>query len=480
MNLYDLFHAAARRRPDSPAFMSPATGTSISYATTDELIQSVARRLDEVGVRPGSCVGIHCPSGVDHVVSTYAAWRCGACVMPIPLGLARSEKEQILRTVAVDVVISKPFKSAFLAPFQLGRATDTDLGIEAFPVRQLREHPAGFSTIDAAFVRFTSGTTATAKGVVLSHETICERIEAANEVLGIGPDDRVVWLLSMAYHFAVTVVAYLSFGAGIILPPNHFAQGILDAARRYKGTLIYGSPTHFTWLASAPDAGPLPSLRLAISTTAAADRQTAESFRKRFGLPLTQALGIIEVGLPFINIRFAHERPEAVGQLLPAYELRLKDVVLGSDAREILLRGPGFLDAYYDPWQPRSDIMHDGWFHTGDVASMDEDGCVWLRGRRKDVINVLGVKFFPQEVESVLTMHPAVARACVCGRPDPRMGEVAEARIILHPDCAPPTTGELIAHCERYLALAKVPRNIEFAESLAVTASGKLLHRAAH
>jgi acyl-CoA synthetase (AMP-forming)/AMP-acid ligase II len=190
-------------------------------------------------------------------------------------------------------------------------------------------------------------------------------------------------------------------------------------------------------------------------------------------------LGIIEVGLPFINTRFADERPEAVGKLLPAYELRLKDVGLGEDAREILLRGPGFLDAYYDPWRPRSAIMRDGWFHTGDVASIGDDGCVVLRGRRKEVINALGVKFFPQEVETVLAAHPAVARACVRGRLDPRLGEVPEAQIVLRQGCARPPASELIAHCERHLALSKVPRAIEFVEALPLTASGKLVHRAA-
>src|SRR5262249_58449015 len=126
---------------------------------------------------------------------------------------------------------------------------------------------------------------------------------------------------------------------------------------------------------------------------------TARRFHGRFGLPIMQALGIIEVGLPFINIDFAGDRSEAVGRVLPAYELRLEETGLADGFREILLRGPGFLDAYYDPWQPRSAILREGWFHTGDVAEADADGCLHLRGRLKDVINILGMKFFPQEVE---------------------------------------------------------------------------------
>src|SRR5206468_89838 len=114
-----------------------------------------------------------------------------------------------------------------------------------------------------------------ARVVVLSHETIHARIHAANEVLHVGPADRVVWLLSMSYHFAVSVVAYLSFGATILLPPNHFAPAVLSAATRHRATLMYGSPAHYAWLASAEHAPALADLRLALSTTAALDRPTA-------------------------------------------------------------------------------------------------------------------------------------------------------------------------------------------------------------
>jgi long-chain acyl-CoA synthetase len=479
MNLYDVFHRTALGQAEHPAFLGPGPRAIMSYAALDEAIQNTSSCLARAGVGPGMCVGLHCPSGANYVIATYAAWRCGAFVMPIPIDLTPPEKEQILRTVAVDSIVSVTNRTEFLEDYQTGRETEIMAGAAVYPVRRLRDHPPELFAMNPAFVRFTSGTTAAAKGVVLSHETVYERIQASNEVLQTGAGDRVVWLLSMAYHFAVTIVSYLTFGAGIILPSNHFARSVLEASRSYVGTVIYGSPTHFGWLASAPEASPLPGLRLAISTTSGLDYGTSNDFRCQFGIPLTQALGIIEVGLPFINYRFAAQRPEAVGQLLPAYELQMSDVGLGEDAREILIRGPGLLNAYYQPWRHRASIMRDGWFHTGDVASIDADGCVTLRGRRKDLINVLGMKFFPQEVEAVLLAHPAVADACVCSRPDPRMGETPEARVILEAGHRPPTERELIAHCERQLAQFKVPRWIHFVDSLSYTDSGKLLHRPA-
>jgi long-chain acyl-CoA synthetase len=479
LNLDDVFRRTARRQPEHPACLGPGADDVLTYADADDAIDRAAALLAAAGVGPGACVGLHCPSNVTYILATYAAWRAGACIVPIPTELTRPEKEQILQTVALDYVISPPTRAAWFAPHQRGGAVALWPAASVYPVTPLCDRPQEFAAINAAFVRFTSGTTATAKGVVLSHETIHERISAANEVLRIGAEDRVVWVLSMAYHFAVSIVAYLSFGAGIILPRDHFAHAILTAARQHDGTIIYASPAHFTWLAHAPDAAPLHALRLAIATTAALDLGTAAAFRERFDLPPVSALGIIEVGLPFINIAGTAETPGAVGKVLPAYELRLADIGLGDKVGEILLRGPGLLDAYYEPWQPRAAILRDGWFHTGDVAAVDDDGSVTLRGRLKDVINVLGMKFFPQEVEAVLRSHPAVESACVVARPDARLGEVPEAKVVLRAGHDAVTERELRAHCESQLALFKIPQRIEFVAALPQTASGKVLRRPA-
>jgi long-chain acyl-CoA synthetase len=486
MNLDDRFRDAARRQPEKPAILDPDLRDGWSYRRLDEAIGAAAAALRKRGLRPGSCVGLHLPSGANYIVFTYAVWRCGGCVVPIPVELAVPEKQEICRKIAVDLVLSEGRTASFLEPSRTDGAvvaawsgdqavTRSVLGI---PLVRSRDHPAGFAAINSAFIRFTSGTTGASKGVVLSHESINERIHAANEVLHVGPGDRVLWVLSMAYHFAVSIVSYLSFGAAIVLPSNHFPAAVLDAIRRQRATLIYGSPAHYAWMAACDQDAALPSLRLALSTTAGLEPATAGRFRERFGLPVAQAMGIIEVGLPFINLDFAADRGESVGRVLPAYRLLLQDVGLGEGLGEILLSGPGCLDAYYDPWRPRASVMPDGWFRTGDVGEVDADGCLFLRGRLKDVVNVLGMKFFPQEVEAVLTSHPAVAAACAFARPDQRLGEVPEARVVLRPGLAARPSGrELMAHCRQQLADFKVPQRIEFVEALPRTASGKVLRR---
>jgi long-chain acyl-CoA synthetase len=478
MNLYQIFRETAEQRGDQPAILGLGPDVALSYRRLDDTIVAAAEVLAQAGVRAGDCVGLHCPSGVDYIVSAYAIWRCGGCVVPVPAELADGEKQEICREISLDFVVSTQRGASFREPFRRGAIAEFLPGMSIAPVRGVEPRPAAFAAINSAFIRFTSGTTGSSKGVVLSHETIHERIMAANEVLHIGADDRVVWLLSMSYHFAVTIVGYLSLGAAIVLPANHFARAISEATQRHDATLIYGSPTHFAWLAECEPHVPLPSLRLAISTTAEIDPRAADKFHRRYQMPVTQALGIIEVGLPFINVDFAADRSAAVGRVLPAYRLRMEDVGLGDGLQEILLAGNGFLDAYYRPWRSRAEIMPDGWFRTGDVGELDADGCLFLRGRTKDVISVLGMKFFPREVEAVLASHPAVESACVVARRDERLGEVPTARVVAKADANGNCSArQLLDYCRERLASYKVPEQIEFVAALPRTASGKVLHR---
>jgi long-chain acyl-CoA synthetase len=478
VDLYEMFHDTARRQPEHPAILGPGADAALSYGDLDRMVQETADQMRRSGVRAGDCVGLHQPSGWPYIVLNYAAWRCGACVVPVATELAPQEKQEVCRQIALDHLLSRGDAAAFAAPFARGRPAAVAENVELLPMRSPRARPAGYDRIHAAFIRFTSGTTGTSKGVVLSHATVRGRIEAANEALAIGPSDRVLWLLPMAYHFTVSIVSYLTFGAAIVLPANHFAAAVVDAARRHRATMIYASPSHWALLADYPKASPLDTLRLAISTTSSLDRQVARKFHDAYGLPLTQALGIIEIGLPCINVEFAAEKTDSVGRVLPAYELRMEDAGLGRGLGAISFRGPGMLDAYYHPWRTRDEIMPDGWFSTGDVGELDADGCLFLRGRRKDVISVMGMKFFPQEVEAVLAAHPAVAEAGVLAHRDRRSGEVAYAQVVVRPGVATDgLEGKLRHWCAQRLASYKVPEKIEFVDALRRTASGKILHR---
>jgi long-chain acyl-CoA synthetase len=476
-NMSEVLQRVAERAPAHPAIFDAST--ALSYADLTARIDTAALALERAGVKPGDAVGLHLTSGVEYIVQNYAIWRTGAITVPIATELANAEKREILENIALDFVLSAPpvpprFGERLIAP----ESTLLGEGVALNRVRTELEHPAGFRDVDAAFIRFTSGTTGQSKGVVLSHHTIAERIRAANDVLAIGPNDRVLWLLSMSYHFTVSIVAYLSFGATIVLPRNNLAAAVVEAAEAHSATFLYGSPMHCALLADCPRGKRLSALRVAISTTTAIDPAVAARFHDRYGTPIAQALGLIEIGLPCINLEFAGKKPGSVGPVLPAYELRLDDVGFGPNLKEIFFRGPGFLDAYYRPWRPREQILQDGWFATHDVGEVDADGCLYLRGRSKEVISVLGMKFFPTEVESVLLAHPLVAEAAVYAARHERSGEVPRARVVLRPGAdAAGLEATLRKHCLEHLAPYKVPEQIEFVSALPRTASGKVLHR---
>jgi long-chain acyl-CoA synthetase len=482
----DLF-ARAAAQPEHPAILGPRPASVETYAALATRIRTLAAALSDAGVQAGMNIGLHYPSGADYIAYTYAIWTCGACVTPIPTELAGAEKRVIPRCIALDGIVT-----GLRGHQELLAETPARIGAELpqqglyLTETRLREPPPGLAGLHPAFIRFTSGTTGSAKGVVLSHATIRERIAAANAVMAIGPEDRVVWLLSMAYHFAVSIVAYLSYGAAIVLPASAFGVSILKAANDHRATLIYGSPTHYDLMTHDAD-GRLPeTLRLAVVTTARLRPELAERFRARFGAALNETYGIIEIGLPAINHDGTGAHQGSVGRILPAYRLQLAatDAVepapSATPAGEVLLCGPGLLDAYYDPWRPRAELLAErgGWLATGDLGRLDADGYLTLVGRAKDLISVGGMKFFPQEVEAVLERCPGIREACVYGIPHPRDGEQPLADLVLDPTlAAPPAPTVLEAHCRRVLAPYKVPHGFRIVAELPRTASGKLLRR---
>lgn len=320
-------------------------------------------------------------------------------------------------------------------------------------------------------IRFSSGTTGSSKGVVISHHKLHERICAANQALGIGPSDRIMWILPMAHHFAVSIILYLYHGACTVLDQTHVAETILKECELHDVTVMYAAPYHYSLLTANAKSISLPHLRLAVSTASALSSALAEKFHRTFAVPLTQAMGIIECGLPLINLGGELEAPEAVGHPIASYEARLCHVVDG--VGELHLRGPGFFDAYLDPWTLR-DEANDPWFVTGDMARQDATGRYYLCGKRIAVINIGGMKLFPEEVESVISQHPLVKRCRVIGVPHAMLGQIACAEVETI-DHAPLPTAELKLLCRNALSSWKVPALFQHSSAIPTTASGKIL-----
>ncbi len=208
------------------------------------------------------------------------------------------------------------------------------------------------------------------------------------------------------------------------------------------------------------------TLTMAISTSVKLPIETEKSFLEKFGFGLTEAYGIIEVGLPFINDK-PGEKHSSVGRLLPDYEFDLRNRDQDGIG-EIFLRGPGMFDGYASPWYRREP---GSWFDTGDLGRLDDDGYLNIVGRNKNVINFAGMKVYPYEVEMILANHPAVKEVLVFGKPHPRYNQLPFAKVVLEKKI---DVNELQSFCAHHLSPYKVPKSIEIVSFLPKTHSGKV------
>jgi long-chain acyl-CoA synthetase len=219
-----------------------------------------------------------------------------------------------------------------------------------------------------------------------------------------------------------------------------------------------------------------------VSTADGLREETALRFHERFGFPLVQALGIIEVGLPVMNRASPVSKPTALGRPTPGYEIWLRGedgrplAVSGPDRTgEICIRGSGMFDAYLSPFALARDVLENGSFRTGDQGHFDADGDLHLLGRRGNRINMAGMKFFSEEVEAALDAHPAIRESRVFAKEHPHLGEIPVAEIVLEPGAGAPDRKALAAHLRTRLPAYKIPREFRVVDELPRTATGKLV-----
>ena len=450
MNLSELLEKSARVWPEKAALIEGVE--EVTYSALNQKANEFAVSIQKFQLPSGSRVGLNFPNGINYVALTYALWRLQAVVVPIPTECTEEEILEIAGVMQLQAILSdKP------------RAQSVELAPGCFFTELALSGPPDNHGLDLAFIRFTSGTTSARKGVALSHETICARIRSANKAFQISHRDTVIWCLPMAHHFLITIVLYLSEGATIVLARHVLAKPFLEAVNRWQGTVLYAAPFHFSMLARDNSGVAISSVRLAVSTTCGLPQNVAEDFFKRFGISLSQGLGVIELGLVSLNMDDPRARWNSVGRPAGDFQVRIHE----PDAEgcgEVAVKGPGIFDAYVAPWIRLNQIMRGGWFFTGDIGRFDAEGFLFLLSRKTAVINLAGRKVFPEEIEAVLNRHPDVRESRVYGKLHPHLGEVVEAELVMNSAAA--SLDSVRAFCREHLASYKIPMRFTIVQEL--------------
>jgi len=476
MNVFETLAASARQWPERTAIID-AHG-ALTCQTLWHEVEALRVQLDHLGVMPGQGIGVRARNGRAFVIGALAALGCGAVIMPIHHQMKLDELNDMLAQAPLCAILDESIGTPY--PGKTSALENPGANGLRFTRLENSQPPLAPQIPDAAFVRFTSGTTGAAKGVVLTHRDVLERTRAANAGLKLTGDDKILWVLPMAYHFYVSIILYLEIGATVIVSADFLATSLLDTAAKHAATFLYITPMHVRMMNGDQSGRALPpSLKRVMSVSAKLHPQSALDFLARYQVPVSQGYGIIEVGLPIQNNDEAVEHPEAIGRPVDGFEAKIVNDKLQTlpdgESGQLALRGPGMFSGYLNPPLSRDQILHGGWFLTGDLAHRDSGGRIVLDGRTSSVIHVAGHKVFPEEVAAVLDHHPAVLRSRVCARAHPQMGEAVHAEVQLRPE-QQATSEELIAFCRKKLSAQKVPATLDIVAKIETTSSGKVRH----
>jgi long-chain acyl-CoA synthetase len=461
-NVSDLVARAAEQSPDRLAFAEAGTDVAVNWSTLDKAVDAEARRLLDAGVQPGDRVVIQLPTGVAFVVALFGAMRAGAIAVPMSADLPDRERTRIVEHSTPKLVVDA-------AP---------DLTATAEPVRGA---PGGE---DIALLCYTSGTAGIPRGVMLSHRAMLANVDqcAALKPAPITPSDRVLLAVPLfhAYGLGPGLFQVASAAASAVLMGHFSVEPALQVCQDSRITVIVGVPPMYQAFAKVPSqrlAEAMSTLRLLTSGAAPLEPRVLADVRGATGLSVFEGYGLTETG-PVLTSTLVGgvAKPGSVGRPLPGVELRLVDSDgepgdEPEDAGVVSVRGANLFSGYWPDGDHGPDA--NGWFRTGDVGYLDEDGDLHLVDRANDLIIVNGFNVYPHEVEQVLSELSEVAEAAAVGVPDERTGERVKAVVVLR-DGVELTEEQVREHCAARLAKFKVPGPVEFVSTLPHSATGKL------
>ncbi len=484
--------------PDKPALLWQ--DRSITYAQLDERVTAGAGALQHLGIEAGDRVALMVGNTPAFVEAHFATLRAGGVVVPLNTGLTSTEVEHILRDSGAEVaVVTAPIASVVLRLVHqvptlrhvvvvAGSNTPAPDGATG-TWKQLREAGHAFSAVerssdDLAALVYTSGTTGDPKGAMLTRANLAaNQDQSLAGRFRIEQDDVVLLVLPLFHIYALNVGlgASIRVGATMLLVERFDPTSTIQEVVDHGVTIILGAPPMYVAWANTPgiEDVDLSRVRMAVSGAAPLPPQVLGRFQHQFGLPIWEGYGLTEAAPSVASNAMGEEpKPGSVGLPLPDLEIRLvgkdgDDVELG-DPGEVWVRGPNVFQGYWNNDEATAEALtSDGWLRTGDIATQDDDGYLYLVDRRKDLIIVSGFNVYPREVERVIYRHPGVAECAVVGVPHPYTGEAVKAFIV-------PVAGEEVSedeiaiYCRDSLARYKCPESVEIVTELPHTATGKV------
>jgi long-chain acyl-CoA synthetase len=479
--------ASAAAVPDKAALVF--RNRAIPYRELEEWVRLSAAAFHSIGLRKPDRVALLMGNVPEFLYVFYGAVSVGAVAVPLEVTLTPDELGYILADCgARAVIVEIDFLPAVLAIRDRVPSIEQVLVVGPPPtprgtgsLDELLDRAHGdvpqpdLNEDDLAVLEYTTGTTTEPKGAMLSHRNLLANLRQVSAISAIKLDrtDVVLAALPLFSIYALNLLLGLTLkeGATCLLAERFDAEATLALGEERRATVLFGTPAMYrSWLqASEGRDSPLPSLRLAVGMPAPFPADLLQSFRERFGVAISEVYGHPETG-PVVSTKAltTSERSNSIGLPLPELEVRLLDEdgeeVEEGDPGELVVRGPNVSRGYWGSEEPDPQF-EDEWFRTGDLAYRDEEQGLYLVGRKRDVIRVIGFSVFPTEVEEVLSRHPSVAACTVTGVSDERTGEAVKAFVVLKRGEAA-TEEEIREYCGTFLARFKLPTIVEFVESL--------------
>ncbi|BBY24605.1 FadD3 family acyl-CoA ligase [Mycobacterium stomatepiae] len=441
----------------------------LTFAQVVERIRCAAGAFAEFGVGKGDRVAVWAPNSAEWIVAAFGLLTAGGVLVPVNTRFKTEEAGDIIARSGVKAVL---VQKGFLGQDYTAPAGTPVIDLKSDFLSSGAPFERDVNGSDISDIIFTSGTTGRPKGAMMNHRQTLRMYEEWATLADLREGDRYLQINPYFHTFGLKAGLVTSFLRGAtMLPVAVFdVDTVVDLIAREHITMLPGPPTLYHSLLTVADKSKLSTLRAGV--TGAADIPVELVRRIHDELPfqtLMTGYGLTEAGNVTLSLpgdSFEHVATTA-GVPCDGVEVRI------ADDGEVLVRGYGVMQGYLDdPAATAQAIDGDGWLHTGDLGSFTETGRLRIVGRKKDMFIVGGFNAYPAEIEGFLLNHPAVAQAAVIGVPDDRMGQVGKAFVVRKGDV---TADELIGWCRDRMAGFKVPRGVQFLDSLPLNATGKVV-----